>query len=57
MTDIASLLVTTTACVKFCQELEGLQEVLHAYTRTLAVMAGIEDITSLSDTESENRSA
>ena len=45
------------ACVKFRQELEGLQEVLHAYTRTLAVMAGIEDITSLSDTESENRSA
>ena len=45
------------ACVKFHQELEVLQEVLHAYTRTLAVMAGIEDITSLSDTESENRSA
>ena len=46
-----------SACVKFRQELEALQEVLHAYTRTLAVMAGIEDITSLSDTESENRSA
>lgn len=46
-----------SACVKFRQELEVLQEVLHAYTRILAVMAGIEDITSLSDTESENRSA
>ena len=40
------------ACVKFRQELESLQEILRAYTRTLAVMAGIEDITSLSDTES-----
>lgn len=45
-----------SACVKFRQELEGLQEVLRAYTRTLAVMAGIEDITSLSDIESENHS-
>jgi hypothetical protein len=42
-----------SACAKFRQELESLQEVLRAYTRTLAVLAGIEDVTSLSDTEQE----
>ena len=35
-------------CTKFRVELETLQEVLRAYTRTLAVLAGIEDITYLS---------
>ena len=41
----------TGACTEFRDELESLQEILRAYTRTLAVLAGIEDITSLSDTE------
>lgn len=41
------------ACTEFRAELESLQEILRAYTRTLAVLAGIEDITSLSDTEQE----
>ena len=41
------------ACAEFRTELESLQEVLRAYTRTLAVLASIEDITSLSDTEQE----
>ena len=41
------------ACEEFQNELELLQEILRAYTRTLAVLAGIEDITSLSDTEQE----
>ncbi len=39
------------ACDEFRDELESLQEILRAYTRTLAVIAGIEDIASLSDTE------
>ena len=38
-------------CAEFRAELEQLQEILRAYTRTLAVLAGIEDISSLSDTE------
>lgn len=38
-----------TACAKFRAELESLQEILRAYTRTLAVIAGIEDITYLSE--------
>ena len=37
------------ACADFWDELEPLQEVLQAYTRTLAVLAGIEDITHLSE--------
>lgn len=41
------------ACAEFRDELESLQEILRAYTRTLAVLAGIEDIASLSDTEQE----
>ena len=41
------------ACTEFGAELESLQEILRAYKRTLAVLAGIEDITSLSDTEQE----
>ena len=40
-------------CTEFREELESLQEILRAYTRTLAVLAGIEDITSLSDTEQQ----
>ena len=40
-----------TACAEFRDELESLQVVLRAYTQTLAVLSGIEDITSLSDTE------
>ena len=36
-------------CTDFWDELEPLQEVLRAYTRTLAVLAGIEDITHLSE--------
>ena len=39
------------ACAEFRTELESLQEVLRVYTQTLAVLTGIEDITSLSDTE------
>ena len=35
-------------CTKFRTELESLQEILRAYTRTLTVLAGIEDITYLS---------
>ncbi|MDE0086174.1 MAG: hypothetical protein OXU23_10710 [Candidatus Poribacteria bacterium] len=42
-----------TACAEFRDELESLQVVLRAYTQTLAVLAGIEDIASLSDTEQE----
>ena len=38
-------------CTEFRADLERLQEILRAYTRTLAVLAGIEDISSLSDTE------
>ena len=37
------------ACDEFWDELKPLQEVLRAYTRTLAVLAGIEDITHLSE--------
>ena len=37
------------ACAEFRTELESLQEILRAYTRTLAVLAGIEDITHLSE--------
>ena len=40
-------------CNEFRTELESLQEILRAYMRTLAVLAGIEDITNLSDTEQE----
>ena len=36
-------------CTEFREELESLQEILRAYTRTLAVLAGIEDVTSLSE--------
>ena len=36
-------------CTKFRAELESLQEILVAYTRTLAVLAGIEDITYISE--------
>ena len=39
------------ACAEFRQDLGKLQEVLRAYTRTLAVLAGIEDADSLSNTE------
>ena len=39
------------ACLEFRTELESLQEILRAYVSTLAVLAGIEDISSLSDTE------
>lgn len=35
-------------CVEFRAELETLQEILCAYTSTLAVLAGLEDITYLS---------
>ena len=38
---------------EFREDLEKLQEVLRAYTRTLAVLAGVEDAASLSDTEQE----
>ena len=41
------------ACAEFRTELESLQEVLRAYTQTLVVLAGIEDITNLSDIEQE----
>ena len=34
-------------CAEFREELETLQEILRAYTRTLSVLAGIEDITTL----------
>lgn len=40
-------------CAEFRADLESLQEVLRAYMRTLAVLAGIEDISNLSDTEHE----
>lgn len=40
-------------CNEFRTELESLQDILRAYMRTLAVLAGIEDITNLSDTEQE----
>ena len=39
------------ACAEFRDDLESLREVLSAYTRTLAVLAGIEDITDLEDVE------
>ena len=42
------------ACVKFREAHESLRVVLCAYAQTLAVMAGIEDITSLSETEQES---
>ena len=35
-------------CVEFRAELETLQEILRAFTCTLAVLAGLEDITYLS---------
>lgn len=38
-------------CNEFRIELESLQKILHAYMRTLAVLAGIEDITELSQEE------
>lgn len=37
------------SCDEFRDDLESLREVLEAYTRTLAVMSGIEDITHLSE--------
>ena len=37
------------SCDEFRDDLESLQEVLRAYTLTLAVMAGIEDISHLSE--------
>ncbi len=40
-------------CAEFRDDLESLQKVLRAYTRTLAVLAGVEDIASLYDTEKE----
>ena len=40
-------------CAEFRDDLEELQKTLRAYTRTLAVLAGVEDITILSDTEQE----
>ncbi|MDE0425155.1 hypothetical protein F4Y59_08720 [Candidatus Poribacteria bacterium] len=40
-------------CIEFRTELESLQEILRAYMRTLAVLAGIEDISNLSKTEQE----
>ena len=40
-------------CTEFRDDLEKVQEVLRTYTCVLAVMAGVEDITSLSDTEQE----
>ena len=40
-------------CNEFRTELESLRKVLCAYTRTLAVLAGIDDITNLSDAEQE----
>ena len=50
---IADAFTEPAACAEFRADLESLQEVLRAYTRTLAVLAGVEDITSLSDTEQE----
>ncbi len=50
---IAGAFTEPAACAEFRAELESLQEVLRAYTRTLAVLAGVEDVTSLSDTEQE----
>ena len=38
-----------TACMEFRDKLESLQVVLRAYTQTLAVIAGIEEITHLSE--------
>lgn len=38
-------------CDEFRTELESLQKILRAYAKTLAVLAGITDIKSLSDTE------
>ena len=38
-------------CTEFRQELEALQEILRAYMCTLTVLAGIEDITNLSQEE------
>lgn len=38
-------------CNEFRSELELLQKILRAYMRTLAVLAGIEDITNLSEDE------
>ncbi len=38
---------------EFRTELESLQEILRAYMRTLAVLAGIEDISNLSNTKQE----
>lgn len=38
-----------SVCAEFRQELESLQEVLRVYARTLAVLAGITDVDSLSE--------
>ena len=46
---IAGDFESRASCDEFRDDLESLQEVLRAYTRTLAVLAGIEDITLLSE--------
>ena len=48
---LAGAFENDTDCTEFRQELEKLQEILRAYMRTLAVLAGIEDITNLSQEE------
>lgn len=50
---IAGAFSDPVECRAFRADLEPLQEILRAYTRTLAVLAGVEDITSLSDTKQE----
>ena len=50
---IAGAFRDPAACAEFRADLESLQKILHAYTCTLAVIAGVEDITSLSDIEQE----
>ena len=42
-----------TKCTEFRDDLEKVQGFLRAYTCTLAMLAGVEDITILSDTEQE----
>ena len=39
----------SSVCAEFRQELKSLQEVLRVYARTLAVLAGITDVDSLSE--------
>ena len=50
---IAGAFTDPAACAEFRADHKSLQEILRAYTCTLAVLAGVEDITSLSDTEQE----